>query len=105
MRRVGADATIELDTNSYSVPWRLIGETVAVVVPAGGSASAMPADEVAAHAEIAGRRQRVIDAAHWQASPGRPARCRRHGRRAVAGARRALLRPLAEYERRFGGGW
>ena len=29
---------IELDTNSYSVPWRLIGETVQVVV-AGGRVS------------------------------------------------------------------
>ena len=31
-RRVHTDACIELDTNRYSVPWRLIGETVTVVV-------------------------------------------------------------------------
>jgi transposase len=34
-RRVQADCTIELDTNAYSVPWRLIGETVQVVVAGG----------------------------------------------------------------------
>jgi hypothetical protein len=28
IRRVKTDATVEVDTNSYSVPWR-IGETVA----------------------------------------------------------------------------
>jgi hypothetical protein len=31
-RRVHTDACFELDTNRYSVPWRLIGETVTVVV-------------------------------------------------------------------------
>lgn len=35
VRRVQADCTIELDTNAYSVPWRLIGETVEVVVAGG----------------------------------------------------------------------
>ena len=33
-RRVHTDACIELDTNRYSVPWRLIGERVAVTVAA-----------------------------------------------------------------------
>ncbi|MFO1251431.1 MAG: hypothetical protein U1E77_09935 [Inhella sp.] len=32
-RRVHTDACIELDTNRYSVPWRLIGESVTVVGP------------------------------------------------------------------------
>ncbi|ABC92941.1 hypothetical conserved protein (plasmid) [Rhizobium etli CFN 42] len=35
MRKVQADCAIDLDTNSYSVPWRLIGESVQVVVLAG----------------------------------------------------------------------
>jgi hypothetical protein len=59
--------------------------------------------EIAVHAETTGRRQRIVEAAHF------------HG---VAGAARpiaaivpgpepapALLRSLAEYERVAGGGW
>jgi hypothetical protein len=33
--RSSPDCAIDLDTNSYSVPWRLVGETVQVVVLAG----------------------------------------------------------------------
>src|SRR5438105_7398798 len=32
VRRVHSDACVELETNRYSVPWRLIGETVTVLV-------------------------------------------------------------------------
>ena len=32
---------IELDTNPYSAPWRLIGETVEVVVASGSERSAL----------------------------------------------------------------
>ena len=35
VRTVQPDCAIDLDTNSYSVPWRLVGETVQVVVLAG----------------------------------------------------------------------
>lgn len=35
VRRVGADCAVEVDGNAYSVPWRLIGERVRVLV--GGS--------------------------------------------------------------------
>jgi transposase len=34
-RIVGNDCAVEIDTNSYSVPWRLIGERVAVTMAAG----------------------------------------------------------------------
>lgn len=103
VRRVQADCAVELDGNSYSVPWRLIGESVQVVVADGRVRIHHAGQEVAAHAETTGRRQRIVDAAHF------------HG---VAGAARpvataepsgattpALLRPLAEYERVAGGGW
>ncbi len=58
------------------------------------------------HAESAGRRQRVIEPAHFAGVAG-------FGRAAVApqpaanepAAEPALLRPLAEYERLVGGGW
>jgi transposase len=101
VRRVQTDCTIDVDANSYSVPWRLIGESVAVVVADGRVRVRHAGQEVAVHAETTGRRQRIVDPAHF------------HG---VAGAARrlttdkalptpSLLRPLAEYERVAGGGW
>lgn len=70
IRRVQADATVELDTNSYSVPWRLIGETVTVMVAGGRVGIRHHGNEVASHGETTGRRQRVMAAATWSASTG-----------------------------------
>jgi hypothetical protein len=64
VRVVSSECTMELDTNSYSVPWRLIGERVTVVASGGRVAIRHDGTEVAVHAEVAGRRQRVIDPAH-----------------------------------------
>jgi transposase len=100
-RRVRADCAVEIDGNSYSVPWRFIGESVEVVVADGRVSIRYAGAEIAVHAETTGRRQRITEAAHF------------HG---VAGAARpiaaimpapepALLRPLADYERAAGGGW
>ncbi|TIM80646.1 MAG: IS21 family transposase, partial [Mesorhizobium sp.] len=47
VRKVQADCAIDLDTNSYSVPWRLIGESVQVVV-LGGRVIVRHAGEVVA---------------------------------------------------------
>jgi hypothetical protein len=100
VRRVQADCAIEIDANSYSVPWRLIGESVQVVLSDGRVRVLHAGREVAVHAETTGRHQRVTDPAHFQG---------------VAGAARpaipaepmpaALLRPLAEYESLLGGSW
>ncbi len=54
--RFGHDCAVEVDTNSYSVPWRLIGETVAVMVSPAGCACAMPARSWSDHPVCAGRR-------------------------------------------------
>lgn len=103
VRRVPADCCVEVDTNGYSVPWRLIGETVRVVV-AGGRISILYAEqEVAVHPECAGRRQRIVEPAHFaglsQISPAaRPAPI-------ASPPPAALLRPLQEYEQLVGGGW
>jgi hypothetical protein len=51
VRRVQADCTIEVDGNSYSVPWRLIGESVRVVVSDNWVRIHHAAAEVAVHAE------------------------------------------------------
>ena len=102
-RRVQADCTVQIDANSYSVPWRLIGEGVRVTVAAGRVRIHHAGAEVAVHAETAGQRQRVLDPRHFHGVAGTapPASA------AVAAAppEPALLRPLAEYERVAGGGW
>lgn len=102
IRKVRPDCAIDLDTNSYSVPWRLVGETVQVVVLAGRVIVRHAGEVVADHPMCDGRRQRVIDRAHLAGlvgtgsfraatSPPMPSP--------------ALLRPLAEYEALVGGGW
>lgn len=110
-RRVHTDACIELDTNRYSVPWNLIGEIVTVVVADRQLRVQYAGQDVACHAQNAGRRTSVIERSHlagivgahlvgvsWLARPT--------GVAAPASAAPAeLLRPLAEYETALGGGW
>lgn len=107
VRRVHSDCAIELDTNAYSVPWRLIGETVQVIVAGGRVSIRHRGGEVAAHGETTGRRQRVIDPAHlaglaraWLPAPAELGRDH-----AGCPAEPELLRPLCEYEQAIGGGW
>ena len=102
VRKVRPDCAIDLDTNSYSVPWRLVGETVQVTVLAGRVVVRHAGAVVADHPVCKGRRQRITDRAHLAGLVG-------------AGTARetpslqvsppALLRPLAEYEAVVGGGW
>lgn len=110
-RRVHTDACIELDTNRYSVPWKLIGESVTVVVAERQVRVLYAAQEVACHAQNGGRRTSIIERSHlvgivgahlvgvsWLARP--------NGAAAPApDAPAELLRPLAEYETAIGGGW
>jgi len=106
-RVVGNDCAVEVDTNSYSVPWRLIGERVAVTVAAGKVRVRHGAHEVAAHGQSNGRRQRIVDRAHLEGVAGRDgAVCQR----VIAAPSSpdpapppSLLRPLAEYEAAIGG--
>ena len=106
-RVVGNDCAVEVDTNSYSVPWRLIGERVAVTVAAGEVRIRHGVREVAVHAQAQGRRQRIIDRAHLDGVAGRDGAVRRQ---VIEGPPidqppppPALLRPLAEYEAIAGG--
>jgi hypothetical protein len=79
-RRVRNDCAVEVDGNAYSVPWRLIGERVEVIVAAGEVRVRHGASEVAVHRLVEGRRQRVIDTAHLAGVAGRMAnRCARTG--------------------------
>ncbi|WP_200373438.1 IS21 family transposase [Thiocystis violacea] len=97
VRRVNAEACIELDTNAYSVPWRLIGESVRVLVSAGQVQIRHGGQEVAAHDELAGRRGRQIDRTHRLGAGCTPP--------SEPPSANALLRPLAEYDALVGGGW
>ncbi|PKO52233.1 MAG: IS21 family transposase, partial [Betaproteobacteria bacterium HGW-Betaproteobacteria-21] len=99
VRRVNAEGCIELDTNAYSVPWRLIGETVTVVVSADTVVVEYAGEEVARHAELCGSRGRSIERSHLLGGSPPPAEIEPPPRTD------ALLRPLAEYEALVGGGW
>lgn len=103
-RVVGNDCAVEIDTNSYSVPWRLIGERVAVTVAAGEIRIRHGVREVAVHEQVRGRRQRVVDRAHLEGVAGRDGPVRRFEIETPSiAAPSALLRPLAEYEAAIGG--
>lgn len=106
-RIVGNDCAIEVDTNSYSVPWRLIGERVAVTVAAGEVRIRHGRREVAVHKIAEGRRQRVIDRAHLDGVAGREGAVRRAAIETPAvvdpSPPPSLLRPLAGYEAVAGG--
>jgi hypothetical protein len=66
LRRVQADCAIEIDTNACSVPWRLIGETVRVVVAGGRISIQHGGREVAVHP------RRPADASGWPTVPASP---------------------------------
>jgi hypothetical protein len=81
----------------------LVGETVQVIVAEGRIRVSHAGQEIAVHAVTTGRRQRIVDAAHFHGVAGT-------ARPAAAPALAAepapeLLRPLAEYEQIAGGGW
>jgi transposase len=105
-RRVQSDACVEVDTNHYSVPWRLIGAQVCVEVGGGEVRVSHAGAVVALHAERLGRRERAVLPAHLQGVLA-VAAC---GAAPPAAARTPvpapeLLRPLAEYEAAAGGAW
>ncbi len=105
VRRVQADCAIEVDSNSYSVPWRLIGESVQVVVADGRVRIHHGKEEVAVHGETTGRRQRIVEPAHFHGVAGVARPVSTAAAAVTAPPEPTLLRPLAEYERAAGGGW
>jgi len=106
-RVVSNDCAVEIDTNSYSVPWRLIGERVAVTVAAGEVRIRHGMREVAVHKQSEGRRLRIVDSAHLDGVAGRDGAVRRVEIAAptvpASSPSPSLLRPLAEYEAAIGG--
>jgi len=102
VRKVQADCAVDIDTNAYSVPWRLIGETVTVTLGAGRIVIRHAGQVVAEHAESAGRKQRIVDRRHFLGIAGQ---AERHPGATATEPPPDLLRPLCEYERLVGGGW
>ncbi|HUB14105.1 MAG TPA: IS21 family transposase [Acetobacteraceae bacterium] len=102
VRKVGADCAIEVDGNAYSVPWRLIGESVRVVIAGTMVRVSHGGCEVAMHERRTGRFERVTDPAHFEGVVGFRSKA---ALAPAPAAEPALLRPLAEYEQLIGGRW
>lgn len=104
VRRVHTDACIELDTNRYSVPWKLIGEQVSVVVADREVQVLYAGQEVARHAQSSLRRSSVIERSHLAGIVGSQfVGATRLMPPAAAPAE--LQRDLVEYEALVGGAW
>jgi hypothetical protein len=105
-RRVQNDACVDIDTNHYSVPWRLIGTEVTVQVGGGHVRIHRAGAEVACHDTRLGRRERAVDRAHLHGIvPCRPDTANNAVAAPTMPPDIELLRPLAEYEQVTGGGW
>ena len=103
MRRVHGDGCIDLDTNHYSVPWRLIGSSVTARIEAGEVLILHAGAEVARHAERRGRRERAVDRAHLAGVIARELKDAITPAGVLRPAPGELLQPLAEYEQAVGG--
>ena len=108
-RRVQNDACVDVDTNHYSVPWRLISASVSVAVSGGTVRIHHAGMVVACHDKRLGRRERAVDRDHLHgivagkredddanSNPALPSK-------SLPGAE--LLRPLSEYGQVAGGSW
>ena len=62
--RVQNDACVDVDTNHYSVPWKLIGAQVNVMVDGGQIRIHHAGIKVACHDKRLGRRERAVDRVH-----------------------------------------
>jgi len=102
IRQVGSDCMVEIDTNAYSVPWRLIGERVSVMVTETSVRMYHGPRQVAEHAVVSGRRQRVVDPAHF-AGIATTNQVAPYLRRSQEMRGSELLRPLSDYEALIGG--
>jgi transposase len=105
IRRVASDCMIEIDGNAYSVPWRLIGESVRVTATDSEVRVHHGAREVAVHPTLSGRHQRAIDPAHYAGVAGGAGYTAARPADEPAPVASSLLRPLREYETLVGGGF
>jgi len=104
VRKVQADCAIEVDGNAYSVPWRLIGERVRVVLAGEELRVSHAGQEVAVHRRRAGRCERLVDPRHFEGVVGFRSKVTTETPQPGL-ADPDLLRPLVEYEQLVGGRW
>ena len=93
-RRVTGDCRIELDTNRYSVPYRLVGRTVEVQLEADELTVRYRGEVVATHAVATGRHVIVEDPAHLDGLLRRAV---------VPQVHSELARPIEDYQAAIGG--
>lgn len=105
VRKVHADCAIEVDGNAYSVPWRLIGETVRVTLSSEQLRVSHAGQEVAVHERCVGRFERRVDPLHFAGVVGLRPQATVAPPAAADVPDPELLRPLLEYERLVGGRW
>jgi len=100
VRKVQNDCVVEIDANAYSVPWRLIGESVRVEIADNCVRIYHAGEQVAAHEQMLGRRRRRIDPKHFAGVAGAAGKIIK-----PSAPPAALLRPLEEYAEVAGGSW
>ena len=105
VRKVQGDCAIEVDGNAYSVPWRLIGESVRVTLADGQLRVTHAGQEVAVHQRCTGRFERRTDPLHFAGVVGFRSKAAVVPAPAADVTDPELLRPLIEYERLVGGRW
>ena len=105
VRKVQGDCAIEVYGNAYSVPWRLIGESVRVTLADGQLRVTHAGQEVAVHQRCTGRFERRVDPLHFAGVVGFRSKAVVVPAPAADAADPELLRPLIEYERLVGGRW
>ena len=98
-RTVHTDCAVVVDTNAYSVPWRLIGERVRVVVSGGWYAFTTARGLSPSTSSTRGRHARVTDRVHLVGVAGGP----RPAETEAVRPKPELLRPLDEYAALAGG--
>jgi hypothetical protein len=106
-RRSSRDCLISFEGNVYSVPAAYVQQTLQVNVTEGGELVVLTptGQEIARHVLVSGRRQRVIEPAHYQGLPAKPARVRGQAEQISGplpdlrvGAPEVEVRSLAVYE-------
>ena len=101
VRRVHHDACIELESNRYCVPWRLIGCRVSVAVGGERVRISYAGQEVASHERVKGRRQRIICLDHLKGIVGTQRQLgipRLDQKQVQVPLGSQLLRPLSVYQ-------
>jgi hypothetical protein len=99
-RVVADDWLVSIDTNRYSVPWRLIGATVEVFQVGGHWQIRHRGAVVAEHAVLPGRHELSVKPEHGPGAVARNARLRYAGSAKLAGLEPAAGERLALVEQR-----